>query len=275
MNTRLKNAIFSCVTGLLGDRQGYVTLPVLRGPLRGKRFKLDLVRRMESAYCLGKYDRDMLEVLARIIRGGWRVWDCGTYLGYYTLFFATCVGRTGKVLAVEADPNNLERTRHNVRLNRADNVLFVNACVSDRDGEVTFLSCPNSNSHLPGTYVGGDRRAYEESVERGGVELRVPSVSPDALLARHPLFRPDLIKLDIDGAELFALRAAEQLATQVRPLVLLELHNPDCDRAAYEFGARYDYRLVSFPGLVRLERPIDVQGTLLCVPSEKAALVAV
>src|SRR5713101_3997443 len=61
-----------------------VPLRVIAGPCRGFRVDFDLIRRQEGSYLWGSYDRAILQQLSSIIRPGWTVWDCGTYLGFYT-----------------------------------------------------------------------------------------------------------------------------------------------------------------------------------------------
>jgi hypothetical protein len=80
--------------------------------------------------------------------------------------------------------------------------------------------------------------------------------------------RPDLIKLDIDGAELWALDYAELLATQVRPLFLVELHNPECDSAAWRFASRWNYKIERFETGEAVDTAESVHGTILLTPRE-------
>jgi Methyltransferase FkbM domain len=70
-------------------------------------------------------------------------------------------------------------------------------------------------------------------------------MSLDQALLEKGLPQPDLIKVDIEGAEKDALRYGEHMFGQVRPLLLLELHNPECDRAAWDFSRRFCYELKS------------------------------
>ena len=97
------------MTKLLGDKEEMVCLPVLRGPLKGARFRLDLIYRKEASYFLGTYDPDKLKKISRFMRKGMTIWDCGAYLGYYTVFFARFVGPEGKVVVFEPDPRNMLR----------------------------------------------------------------------------------------------------------------------------------------------------------------------
>jgi Methyltransferase FkbM domain len=75
--------------------------------------------------------------------------------------------------------------------------------------------------------------------------IRVRGLSLDQAYENPNVPKPDLVKLDIEGAELLALPHAEKLTSEVRPLIILELHNPECDAAAWEFAGRANYTLES------------------------------
>jgi FkbM family methyltransferase len=265
MNPSLKRLLFGGVTALLGDSDSRVTLPVLKGPARGLKFNLDLVGRMESAYFKGSYDRDILQALATLIQPGWVIWDCGTYLGFYTVFFSRAVRDTGRVVAIEPDPRNLQRTRQNAALNERHNIAFVHAAVGTPSGQIEFILSDNSNSHVPGVYVGGDRGTYSQ-IERQDGRILVDCVSLDQLLIDRGLPAPDLIKIDIEGAEEMALQHVDRLIGGARPLIVLELHNPDCDQAAWDFGQRSSYELLDLATGKKLQSRSEVHGTLLCRP---------
>jgi FkbM family methyltransferase len=263
----VKTAVAHALTAWRGDDEGLVPLTVHRGPARGLRLNLDLGTRQEFAYWLGQYDRPILERLQSVCRAGWTVWDCGTYLGFYTCVLARLVGRTGRVVAVEADPANLERTRRNAVANGFRNVVFVHAAVGGRSGETDLVVSRNTNSHLPGTWIGATRDAYAR-IEQQDAVIRVPAVTLDDVCYAMNLGRPHLVKLDIEGAEAEALAGAERLARDVRPLVVLELHNPECDLAAWRWAERFGYHLMSAESGRTIERSDEVSGTLFCTPRE-------
>ena len=102
LRVNMKDYMYWMVTELYGDHDGMVTLPILFGPARGLKIRADLAKR-KDVYFLGKYDRHVLSVIMPLIRPGWTIWDCGTYIGFYTQFFARRVGPAGRVMAIELD----------------------------------------------------------------------------------------------------------------------------------------------------------------------------
>lgn len=251
----------------MGDENGRVLLPVLRGPAKGLRFRLDLQNRMETAYFLGTYESTIVKKIAHICQKGWTVWDCGTYLGFYTVLFAKLVGPEGRVVAFEPDPRNMLRTRENVALNKFNNVQFIHAAIGAPVGEIEFILSDNTNSHIPGSYVGATAEEYAK-IERVDALIRVPCLSLDEAFLNRDIPRPQLIKLDIEGAEKEALQHAHRITSEAKPLIVLELHNPECDAAAWRFAQSVGYSLQSLTDGRVLQTPEEVGGTLLCWPAK-------
>ena len=264
----IKDTVFRAITSIGGDKEGLVCLPVLRGPAKGLRFELDLVRRRESAYCLGTYDTKILQTLRSVVQPGWVIWDVGTYLGFYTVYFHHLVGAKGKVLAIEPDPRNRERTGRNVRLNKFE-FSGVAAAVGAPLGEIDFLLSDDSNSHIQGVYIGAPqmKNTYQEK-DREKKTIRIQCNSLDQLHFEKGLPAPDLIKIDIEGAELYAVQHLHRLCSEVKPLLLLELHNAECDAQAWRFAQSTGYVLYDAETMRRIVRPEDVHGTLLCRPGD-------
>ncbi|HUJ73123.1 MAG TPA: FkbM family methyltransferase [Verrucomicrobiae bacterium] len=264
----LRTQAYRLLTDLVGDNDGRVLLPVLQGPAKGLRFRLDLVTKEESGYFLGHYDLRILRQVVQICRQGWCVWDCGGYLGFYTAFFARCVGSGGCVVVFEADPRNMARIKGNMALNGFDHIRFVDAAIGSPCGETDFILSDNTNSHIPGTYVGVTPEDYSR-IEGVARIVRVSCLSLDQACFERRLPTPQLIKIDIDGAEKMALPHAEQLAREVKPLIVLELHNPECDAAAWEFAQRVGYTLRSLDTGEPVRNRGEVRGTLLCAPADQ------
>ena len=266
LRCRLKDFAYETLTRLIGDSEGMVTLPVVSGPGRGLRIRADLVQRRE-AYFWGKYDRYILEQVLPLVESDWTIWDCGTYLGYYSLVFARHVGPRGRVVSIEMDSRNLKRTQENARLNNLTNLQFVNAAISSPVGDTEFIMDEETNSHLPGVYTGTlEMQRVWDQRDAAKPRGRIECISFDQAHFEKGLPRPQLIKIDIEGAEKKALQHGSRLFTEVRPLLLLELHNPECDLAAWEFSRNFDYELKSLDRRCIVKTASDANGTLLCRP---------
>lgn len=260
----LKNAVLDTITRIGGDDKGRVTLPVLAGPGKGLRFSFDLSRRIEAAYVTGRYDTAQVTTFVRLLKPGAVVWDIGPYLGFYSAVASRIVGPSGQVVAFEPDPENLERCRQNMELNHITNVKFIHAAIGAPVGTVTLIKTPNTNSHIDGTFIGDDRADYATRKAARQEELTVRCLSLDEAFLDSSIPSPDVIKIDIEGAEQFALEHADRIAAELSPVIMLELHNPECDRAAWKFSQRTGYKLLSLETGKYFTKESDVHGTVLC-----------
>jgi len=143
--------------------------------------------------------------------------DVGANCGLYALVAARSVGPRGRVIALEPSPREFARLQENVVLNGFTQVHCAPVAVSDVTGQVRL--------HIAPPPFGGHNTMAERFVQEGVVlaEARtVPSVTLDELL--RDADRCDLIKLDIEGAELHALRGAAASLDRFRPALLLEVN---------------------------------------------------
>jgi FkbM family methyltransferase len=186
---------------------------VLSGPFRGARFELDL--RVEKAYWLGHYESDLQRLLVEVIRPGAVVYDVGAHIG----FFGIGAGRLGaRVYAFEPRPENAARIRRNAQLNRLD-LEVVDAAAWSSDGSVAFDrgESPSEGHVIPGN---GTR-----------------AVTLDTFAAAHRA--PDVLKIDVEGAEEAVLRGAERIL-RIGALVICELHGPAARDAVLPLLSRYN-----------------------------------
>ena len=263
-----KNLVLDAVTSVFGDATGKVTLPVLAGPGRGLRFSFDLSRRIEAAYVTGRYDVAQVRTVARFARPGMVVWDVGTYLGFYAALASRLVGPKGRVVAFEPDPENLARARHNAKLNSLGNVEFIQAAIGEPVGTITLVKTANTNSHIAGAFVGNNRADYSTRAPNAWESMTVRCMSLDEAYLDPAIPNPDFIKLDIEGAEQFALQHADRISSELSPTIMLELHNPECDLAAWEFSRLTGYRLFSLETNEYFTRAEEVHGTVLCTKGD-------
>ncbi len=87
---------------------------------------------------------------------------------------------------------------------------------------------------------------------------------------------PDLIKMDIEGGGIFALRGCVNCITQKRPFILIESHNPGEDQAVSDVLRQYNYeafRVNNDKWILHKNKdytdPDGVWGTMLLMPAER------
>jgi FkbM family methyltransferase len=159
-------------------------------------------------------------LMARALRPGATFVDVGAHIGYYTLLAAREVGRRGRVLAFEPAPENYALLAHNVRQNHLEQVVqTANLAVSERSQELTLYLCEQNNGdHRIYPTTPNDDKLFNYGQTRKPMPVR--AISLDEYLEQHPVGPIDMIKLDVQGAELKVLRGM-QTTLQQNPNVTL------------------------------------------------------
>jgi|SRR5882724_7152634 len=152
-------------------------------------------------------DRAERQLLRRILFAGAVVVDAGANIGIYSQFLSRCVGRTGVVHSFEPSPENFERLQFATR--KLENVRLLRAAVGESGGRSKLYLSDKLNV---------DHRTY---ITEGDSRDTVPI----DIVALDDYFKPgqrvDLIKMDIQGYELHALRGAQRVLRENRSINLL------------------------------------------------------
>ena len=137
------------------------------------------------------------------------VFDVGAFQGDVTTCYAELFPAV-EIYAFEPFPPSYEALTDKFRANKR--VHVVNAAVSSRSGEAIFHvnGIPSTNSLLPRP-ISGRRYFPADAVTRE--TITVPTVTIDQFRRDHQVAVPDILKMDIQGAELEALRGADETLT--------------------------------------------------------------
>jgi FkbM family methyltransferase len=169
-----------------------------------------------SVFVTGRYEPNEFFLLQRVIKPGMTFIDAGANMGLYSIFAARRVGARGKVLALEPSGREFEILQRNVKLNLLTNVITIRKAVSDRASEVELSVAPleKSGHNTLGAFGYDTPLAHRE---------RVQAERLDDIVYGEGLARVDVIKMDIEGAEMAALRGAVETLRQFKPVLILEL----------------------------------------------------
>jgi len=172
------------------------------------------------------------------------VLDLGAYSGLTSILFDQIVGPSGKVIAVDADLENIKYIRKNVRLYggvTGRTIEVEHGAVWENDGELEFSS-EGSMGSSAASIVGRERGALS----------KVSCFTLTSLAERHNLDRVDFIKCDVEGAEAVIFEQPRFFA-RFRPRIIMEVHPVDgrltteaCRQTLSGFG--YECRQIDQPG---------------------------
>ena len=143
--------------------------------------------------------------------------DLGAYCGLTSIALSKAVAREGRVIALEPDPINFAAAEVNVRrhaaVNNLANITLSPVAAADHDGMMAMSSEGTMGSAL-GAIVGTYR----------GQMVDVPTRTLAGIARDFGLDRVDLVKIDIEGAELLAVHAARDFLARFRPRLIIETH---------------------------------------------------
>ena len=154
----------------------------------------------------GFWEPQIGAVLRRNLRPGMTFVDVGANVGYFSALASPLVGPTGRVIAIEADPANVEVLRANTRRAGRENMEVLPVAAWSERGHLNLHLSPDggASSHV-GSHPGGG--------------LRVPCAPLDELLPEHV----DVIKVDCELTDHVVVRGAiETLAANPRLVLIVE-----------------------------------------------------
>ena len=190
--------------------------------------------RYEAHYAAGLYENTLLECLASHLRRGGVLYDVGAHVGFVTLVGARLVGTEGKVFAFEADPENSSRILGHARTNSLPQIEVIRSAVWSECKTLSFHRASDASSRNTGAVV----QSAENSNDRDLISI--PAVTLDRFAQEH--HAPDLVKIDVEGAEGEVLRGAETVFRDSKPVLICEVHNSRASEAVSRWLAERGYR---------------------------------
>lgn len=174
------------------------------------------------------------------------IWDVGAHIGYHSLAFASLAGPAGRIVAFEPNPCNSERLQVNLGRNPdlAQRISLLDYALSDSEAEAVFHfssevdNGKSSGSHLDSAVLPEDKNVYR-SFRRG----RARSITADAVIKNNLAPPPQVVKIDVEGAELAVLKGSSELLSSGKPILFIEIHNIAMMFGVQKFLCRYGYEL--------------------------------
>jgi FkbM family methyltransferase len=226
LTRRLLNAVWQTV----GDAPTVIP----RGPLAGWRFATG---GGQPGYLLGASEPDLQDALVERVRKGDVVYDIGANVGFFSLLAARLVTPVGRVYAFEPMEANVDALARNLTLNDVHHAEVIRSAVSDTTGQLRMST--------------GNNQATGHLAERGDDLVAVSSTTVDGFVAAGKL-PPDLVKIDVEGAEDRVLAGMVETLRTHRPAILCELHYDRTDPRREAIS-----RLLADVGYTERELPLD------------------
>lgn len=224
----------------------------------------------EVIYKTGVWEPEIVELIETYLPQGGTFVDIGANIGFHSLFAADVVGDSGKVFSFEPLPRLQEQMKKSIVANGFKNIVVEPVALGFTSGTAR-LSLVDENIGASSLQDVAEDRAVSAVVE-------VPVSPLDSYGDRFS--RLDLIKIDIEGSELEALKGGEAILHRFRPIIILEFspHVYEKDRAgkslelySYLTGLGYivtdiENRVSDIESSLRAGLLTELHTNLLCVP---------
>lgn len=241
----------------------------------GSVMRLDPRSRTEEwAFWTGSYDDNVISLLGRCLSPGSVVLDVGAQIGFYSIALglrARDVG--GSVYSFEPVQRNFRRLRENIEANKLGTVVRpFNIALGNEEGEIR-MAVESEGGASSGNAV-WVRSGVGELLESNCVAT-VKTL--DSVTAAESITGCDLMKIDIEGAEMLCFEGGTQFLRQCRPVIWGEFSafwmakHGSSIREVFALFVPLDYRFYRWSGraFTEMEAPTEGAEDLLLVPREK------
>jgi FkbM family methyltransferase len=166
----------------------------------------------------GAFEINEIAFVERFLKPGMTVLDLGAHHGLYTLLASKRVGYRGKVIAFEPSPRERRALLLHLILNRCTNAKVQGLAVGNENTEAALFVVEGNQT--------GCNSLRPPDVLSGTFPVRVRVIRIDDWLDKQRFRQIDFVKLDVEGAELEALKGASRLLERrPRPVILAEVQD--------------------------------------------------
>lgn len=160
--------------------------------------------------------------LTEQLKPGHVFFDVGAHHGWVSMWTLPLVGKEGAVYSFEPSPANLSILEWHRNINNFSQWTIVPKAVSDEDAvERRFFLIDSGDSPMNSLTTGVPGTPLMEGRDIG--KINIQTITLDTF-CKEVGVRPNLVKIDVEGAELLVLRGAGRLLGESYPTIILAVH---------------------------------------------------
>ena len=172
---------------------------------------------------MGTYERGTVKLIRRIMSQDMTLVDLGANIGYFSLIAAQAIVTNGKIYAFEPDPDTYAILERNIVVNGFQNLIeAMPAAIADQEGTFTFHQYAND--------AGSSSLILRELPIGNSIEVGVTTLDLWAQARSWPNI--DIVKMDIEGAEVAALNGMQEISNRNKSLKLIVEFNAEALESA-------------------------------------------
>jgi FkbM family methyltransferase len=207
----------------------------------------------ETILLEGLWDPNLTSLINERLNPGDVFVDVGAHSGYFTLLAAKRVKPTGNVLSIEPNPKIFDQLVQNIAASEIVSPIVEQVACSDSAKDEILYIHDDTNSSMSSLSHLNIANTHKVSVT---------CTTLDSLVEKHQLTRVDLIKIDVEGAELSVLRGALRTLRKMNPMIVLELDT----RLLSGFGVTMDDVTRLLDDFDYDVRPLGSHANYVCEP---------
>lgn len=197
---------------------------------------------------LGVYEHWKTRLFLNTVKEGMTVVDIGVNKGYFSLLLAKLMNDRGKVLSFEPDPDNYFWFRKSIQANEYRCIKIFQHALSDKEGSVAFYRGKKSGS--------GSLFPSSHTKKK---TITVKARKLDNVLKDEEIKKVDLIKIDVEGAELLVLKGAEKTlkGEDMKLAIDVDVESSEKRKQLFDFLESYGFRIFEIGRELTLIEKID------------------
>jgi len=166
----------------------------------------------------GQWEPETWGIVKKYLPAGGTFVDVGAHIGVYSLKAAQAMGSQGHVIAIEPNPETVQKLRDNIQASGDNNIAVQPVACSDSETDLDLFAAARSNT--------GETSLSRANAAQAGTVRAVYHVHArplDAILEAAGVARVDVVKIDVEGAEMLVLKGARQTLARYSPVISVEL----------------------------------------------------
>jgi FkbM family methyltransferase len=201
----------------------------------------------QQLFWYGFYEKEVGDLLKKSVKPGDVFLDLGANIGYFSLLVANN-SPSVKVISFEPVADLFQNMNNNISLNNIKNISTINVAVGEINEEKElFVSAPDNMG----------MSSFKQPENYSGKNERVKVVTIDDWFKTSGLTRIDIIKLDIEGSELAALKGMKEVLQEQKAVLIVEINPGTLSMFKLKPSDIYDYlKQLNFEGFLILENGI-------------------
>ncbi len=223
----------------------------------------------KNLFIHGFYEKPETEFWKNATQNKMTIFDIGANVGYFSLLASKRILASGVIYAFEPVSYTYNRAKINIELNGIKNILLNKLALTDSDKQLTLNIGNEENWGMSSINATGNLSLKSEIVS---------ATSVDKFVIANNITQIDLVKIDVEGCELFTLKGMENTIDKMQPVILIEVLDDTLIPAGsskeevfkFLIDKHYTpYKIRNGRELLELTQPISNNGLVCFYPAGK------